>query len=203
MAKQWIDENGIEIPANRIKNSEKLKEKWSKKIRDKAEKLNKELAEVKAMMIQAANEIAIEVYSESGVDIEKTKGNFTWYDFNRITRHECNINERIEFDGLLIAAAKVKLDEYVEGQQLGTNTLVRSLIQDAFTTVKGKLDTKKVLSLLSYKTRYKKEEHLLFFEGLELIEQSVRRPSSKAYHRVSVKSTQGEYKNIELNLSNI
>lgn len=201
--KTWTDEAGIPIPVTRITKTEKLREKLSHKIAEAATSANETLKELKEMVRDASAEIYEQVILDNKVEIKEgkeSKGNFTWYNFDRSVRIEVSINERIDFDESLIAVAKSKFEEFLKGNLEGTEEMVRELVMDAFNTSKGKLDSKKVLSLLKYRQRIKA---VLFQEALTAIEQSIRRPDSKAYHRVALKNSEGGYDYIELNFSNI
>ena len=77
---------------------------------------------------------------------------------------------------------------------------IKQMITDAFSTTKGKLDAKKVMSLLRYKSKVKTP---LFLEAMDHLENSIRRPDSKQYFRVFGKLEDGSYQLIDLNFSSI
>jgi hypothetical protein len=78
--------------------------------------------------------------------------------------------------------------------------MIKQIVTDAFSTTRGKLDAKKVMSLLRYKDKVK---DALFLESMELLEKSIRRPDSRIYHRISERQPDGSYKAIDLNFSSI
>ncbi|MGE0636020.1 MAG: DUF3164 family protein [Bacteroidia bacterium] len=198
--KTWKDEAGVEIPASRITATEKLREKMSDKVLKTAQAASAALSELKELIRQASEQVYEQTMKDNKVEGKNGKGNFTWYNFDRSIRIEVSINERIDFDETLIAVAKEKLEIFLKGNLEGTEEMVRQLVMDAFNTSRGKLDSKKVLSLLKYKSRIKAG---LFQEALECIEKAIRRPDSKTYHRVAFKNAEGGYDYVELNFSAI
>jgi type III secretory pathway component EscV len=195
----WQDETGIHIPVNRIQPSEKLREKQAYNIAKEAMAINGKLAALKAYISTVSDQVYEAVLTEN--DATKAgKGNFTWYNFDRSIKIEVAINERIDFDEMLIGLCKAKLDEFIDTNLNGVDTFVRELINDAFTNTKGKLDAKKVMSLLKHKSKVKDQR---FQEAMKLLEDSIRRPDSKKYMRVFVKDEDNAYINIDLNFSSI
>jgi len=195
----WIDESGVGIPYQRITAAERMMEAKSGQLVKRAKRVNEALVKFK----EEINTISMEVYAtfmkEKAVKTDR-KGNFTWYNFDRSIRVEVSINEAIKFDDMTITAAKEKLDAFLTENIDSKLDFLKELIMDAFATSRGKLDTGKVLSLLKYKSKIKSP---LFIEAMSLIEQGIRRPSSKTYYRIAEKDDQGEYKYIELNFSAI
>lgn len=197
--KEWIDETGIAIPFNRISTSEKLKEKLSIKMVKEALLLNELLLKFKLSIDESIRDISQSLEDEKKLP-KNHKGNFTWYNFDKTIKIETSVNETIQFDASLIAAAREKLDEFIKKNVQGTDEVVRALINSAFHNSKGGLDSKKVLSLMKYRSKIKAAK---FHEALDLIEQSISRPSSKKYFRVWAKDHTGQYQNIDLNFSSI
>lgn len=195
----WLDETGTKIPYNRINKSERYNEIASAGIAKAAMALNADLIAFKEKVKNSCQK-AYDLYmSEKGSD-KKSKGNFNWFNFDRSIKIEVSINDRIEFDDLGIIACKDKLDEFLGGNVESKDDAVKALIMDAFNNTKGKLDAKKVMNLLRYRSKIK---HQLFQDALNLLEGAIRKPDSKTYFRVWVKDEAGQYKNIDLNLSSI
>lgn len=199
----WTDESGIEIPVNRISKAENLRERLSEKVLKAAMKVNEQLYNLKAIISNANDAVMREIAKENR-HLEKAtrwgKGNHTWYNFDRSVKIEVNINEMIRFDEAKISAARELFDNFIDRNVTGTDDIVRQLINSAFSNTKGGLDSKKVLSLLKYRTRIKDKS---FHAALDLIEQSISRPDSKKYYRVWVKNEEGQYENVDLNFSSI
>jgi hypothetical protein len=198
----WIDEAGNKIPANRVTNAEKKRESGAYKLAVKASKLSKELSTFKAYFIEITTEVVAAVLAELKRDPNK-KGNYTWYNFDQTIKVECDVNERISFDPILIEAAKEKLLEVISTNIQGDD-FIKEIVIDAFQTTSGKLDTRRVMGLRKHTTKIKTKAIRAEWEAaMELIDRSISRPDSKTYYRISVKNDQGEYEAISLDFSNV
>lgn len=203
MAKKWVDENGIEIPAKRVTSSEKLKETKLDKLSAKARRLNKLLADFKAEFAEDVDEIIAAVMTENKVEAKETKGNVAIFNFDRSIKAEVDVQERIEFDDTLITVAKTHMDDFLKNGTGGVDEMIRELLLDAFSTSRGKLDAKKVTALTKYRSRIDEVKYPSFHKMLDAIEKSIRRPSSKRYFRISIADSDGKYTVIDLNFSSI
>ncbi len=201
--KEWKDENGLVIPANRITKSEKTREQICEKLIKRALKINQLLVSFKSEVSADVRQVFDEVMFENGVDVAERKGNFTFYNFDRSIKIETEINERIEFDDAMIKVAKEHFDSFLSSNTGGIDEMIRELILDAFSTSRGKLDVKKVMGLLKYRTRIPSDKYPAFHAALNAIEKGIRRPSSKTYHRISVRDANGKYVAVDLNFSSI
>ncbi len=195
----WIDESGTRIPYNRTTKVERLMERKSAELVRKANNLNEGLVKYKETIQAICNEVEQAYMLEKGIQT-KGKGNFTWHNFDRSIKVERDVNERIVFDDMGVAAAREKLDLFLDAHLDSKIAFIKDMVTDAFQTSGGKLDTKKVMGLLKYRQKIKQP---LFQEAMNLLEESIRNPSSKIYYRVWVKDTQEQYKAIELNFSSI
>lgn len=197
--KFWVDESGLEIPFNRISKAERLIEKNTAKIRKEAIAINAKMVEFKEMVKQLCAEAYEAFMEEKGV--KPTKGNFTFYSFNRDIKVEVSINERIEFDDMTIKAAKAKFDDFLSSNIQSKNEFAKQMVMDAFSTQrKGNLDVKRVLQLTRYES---KVNDALFSEAVTLIKEAIRKPDSKTYFRIWEKNKEGAYQLIDLNFSSI
>ena len=199
--KIWKDENGVAIPANRITASEKLREKASEKLLAKSVNLSEQLQAFKDEFAALSDEVYKAVMAENGVNIGDRKGNFTFYNFDRSIRIETDVNERIVFDDALIEVAKQHFNSFLTNGTNSVDAMIREMINDAFSTSRGRLDAKKVMGLLKYKGRVREDKYPEFHKALKAIEDSIRRPESKVYYRVSKRNKAGEYEPINLNFS--
>lgn len=196
----WTDESGTSIPYNRITNAERIKERNSAKILKTALDINKRLNSFKEQVKSLCDEAYDSFMQECDI-AKETKGNFTWYNFNRTIKIEVSVNERIEFDDLTIEAAKIKFDEFLGENITSKNSFAKEMISAAFETQRaGKLDVKRVLQLTRYE---KKINDPLFSEACDLINEAKRTPESKTYFRVWQQAVDGSYENIDLNFSSI
>lgn len=197
---KWIDENGQAIPVNRITKSEKLMEAKSASIVKSAVSINAQLSAFKQNLRAICEEVEKASMAENGVVKENSKGNLTWYNFDRSIKIERSVSEPMKFDELTISAAKSKLDEFLSEAIESKFDFAKEMILTAFETTKGQLDPKKITPLTRYES---KVNHPLFSEACKLIQQALRRPDSKTYYRIWTKDEDGKYEAIELNFSNI
>lgn len=198
----WTDEAGIQIPANRITKVEKLKENKAFTLAKEATKITKSLSDFKELIRGIFAEVEAAERAEAKVEKKPGKGNFTWYNFDRTIKVECNINERIDFDQTQIGFCKELLDQYID-ENIGAEgeaVLIKELVKSAFSNTKGRLDAKKVMSLLNYRSKIK---HELYQKAMTHLENSIRRPDSKTYYSVAIREEDGSYKDIQLNFSSI
>lgn len=196
----WTDEKGHRVETKRLTPVEKLQERSAGIILKNAIKINQEQSKFKSKLAEICDKVYEKYMQENNNSGKDRKGNFTWHNFDKTIKIEVAINEPIKFDDLAIIACKDKLDEFLDKNIDSKNDIIKEMITDAFETSKGKLDTKKVMSLLSYKHRVKDET---FLEAMALLEKGITRPQSKKYFRVWQKDEDGQYQNVELNFSSI
>lgn len=198
-AKMWTDESGLSIPYSRTTKTERLFERSTARILKDAKAANDRLAKLKELTAKLTTEAYIAFMTDK--DVKAGKGNFTMYNFDRSIKVEVNVNEPIVFDDLGVTAAKAKFDEFLAAHITATNTYVKEMVSSAFeTTRSNKLDTKKIMDLIRYKSKINIPA---FAEAVALLEQSIRRPSTKTYFKVSERQPDGSYKHIELNFASL
>lgn len=197
--KLWKDETGFELPYSRTTRVERLMERNATKLVNEAISINSKLIDFKERTKAICNEVFSQFMEENN-NTKPSKGNFTFYNFDRSIKVEVSIQEKIEFDDLTIQACKDKLDQFLNKNVESKDAFIKQLVLDAFETSRGKLDAKKVMSILKYKSKIKNP---LFQEAMDLLGKSIRRPDSKTYFRIWIKDDQGKYQNIDLNFSSI
>lgn len=195
----WVDESGVKIPYNRLTKLEILQETELARIVKEAKNINVNLLKFKKHVSAVCAKLIQEFMKSKEVD-SIGKGNVTLFNFDRSIKLSLDINDRIEFDDMTMKACKEKFDMFLEANIDEKQAFVKELVNDAFSTSRGKLDSKRVMSLLKYETRIKDET---FQQALVLLKDSIRRPDSKSYYRVWVKNGEGSYQNIDLNFSSI
>jgi hypothetical protein len=197
--KLWKDETGREVPVEYVSSGTRLKEKNSAILLREAEILNKRLVRFKSQMeliSQAVYAKAMEEFKASPA----TKGNYTWYNFDRSIKIEVSIAERIQFDDLAIEAAKSKLDAFLDANVTTKAEFVKELITDAFSTSHGKIDVKKIMALLKYRNKITDNG---FREACDILTEGIRRPGSRRYFRIWKRVDTESYQLIDLNFSSI
>lgn len=195
----WIDESGNRIPYNRTSATERLMERRSAQLLKEAAALSEKLAKLKDNFRTFSDEVYQVFLKERNLEAPvERKGNYTWYNFDRSIKVEVSVSERITFDEMSITAAREKLSQFLDENIEGKLEFVKDLVNEAFQTSKGQLDTKKVMGLLKYRSKIK---HQAYQDAMALIETSIRRPESKSYYRIWEKDRNGEYKLVDLNFS--
>jgi hypothetical protein len=194
----WTDETGKLVPIKYVNSLYKLKERNAGTLLTEAKKINQDLIAYKKKMRKLCDDIYQKALKELGTT--GLKGNYTFFNFDRSTKIEVSISDRIDFDDLTIQACKSKLDEFLSSTIDSKQEFVKEMVTDAFSTSKGKLDVKKVLDLFKWRNKIK---HHLFQEAIILLEESIRRPDSKTYFRIWERDKNGEYNIIDLNFSSI
>lgn len=198
--KEWKDAKGSAIPFNRTTAYERLCEKNAHTILKEALKTHEALSALKQLFGDKHNEVLDAFKRQEGSDLKETKGNKVWYSFDRGIVVECKIQERVEFDGLLITAAREKLNEFLGNKLSSDDAFVVEMVTTAFETTNGKLDSKRIMHLLSYKSKVRAS---LFQEACAMIEKSMRRTFSKSYMSVGVRQEDGSYQYVQLNFSSL
>lgn len=194
--KKWTDHNGQEIPAQYVPKLDKERDRVAQKLHKRAVTLNKQIAAYKNMALAEADEI-FEAMLEKHDSSKDHKGNYTITSFDKTIKIEVNVKDRIEFTDE-IQVAQLKINEFLAMKIEGADADLQEIVNNAFRTTKGRLDTKRVLSLFSYKIK-----HAKWLEAMEAIKSSITKNSSKRYMRIFKKDDSGEYKSLDLNFSSI
>lgn len=199
--KIWKDESGRNVPVDYVSPSARLRERHAATIEREALRISNILTSFKAKVEALCDEVFDKTISELNTEAVNSKGNFTWFNFDRSIKIEVSVKERIDFDDITITACKEKLDEFLDQNLDAKQEFIKEMVTDAFSTSRGKLDAKKVLSLMRYKSKIK---HPLFQQAMDLLGESIRRPDQRRYFRVwSRNEKTGEYEAINLNFSAI
>jgi hypothetical protein len=196
--KTWKDAKGVEVPYTRTDALERLREKNAAILHKEALELEKRIAAFKLKTLDLHREVVEANAKKHEVDLSKSKGNHTWFDFARTVKVEADMQEKVQLDDMKVAAAHEKLMALLKDTVKSEVEFLPELINSAFENTKGQLDTRKVLSLLGYRRKVK---HALFQEAMDLIESSINVAGTKQYFRISELMPDGSYRNINLNFS--
>ncbi|MFP5039421.1 DUF3164 family protein [Parasediminibacterium sp. JCM 36343] len=192
----WRDENGTFVPYVRLTDIERVKEKTSFGLAKEAIAINKKLEDFKAKIRQECQCI----YDAVMKDAKPGKGGFTFYNFNATIKVEVQINERIDFDSLLIEKARQQLESFIGEAIKPQMAFVKDIVLEAFQKKDGQLNPNSVLGLKKYTSKITDNR---WDEAMQLIDKSIHRPTSKTYFRVWVKNGHGEFESINLNFSSL
>ena len=192
---QWVNHKGQEVPREYISRYDQNKEKAVDKIFRRAEDIEAKLREFKIMAFDLADDLYTQMLAEANIEGGDRKGNFTFYSFDKSLRVEVSLKDRIEFDER-INLAQIKLSEFIAEKTNGSDGELRELVNNAFTTTRGRLDTKRVLSLFSYKIKHPK-----WLEAMELIKGSISTNNTVRYMQIFRRDANGNYNPVNLNFS--
>lgn len=195
--KTWLDHDNKEIPLRLITKNDKLRQRRAVQIYREAIAMSEELAKLKAKFVEYVSEVQEAFCAEHDVAITPA---FTFYNYDKSIKIERTQNTQLKFDESLLQACKQKFDEYLAEVTNDDTAILVELVQGAFTQVKGKPDSKKLLTLLGYR---KKVSHPVFQDALNLLDSSLGKGNSKYYYRVTERLDDGTNKNIILDFANI
>jgi hypothetical protein len=194
---KWMDHKGQKVPREYVSRLDKDKEKAIASIIAKAEKIEDSLRAFKVLAFDLGDDIYNQMLEDANIEPGERKGYYTLYSFDKSFKVEVSVSDRIEFDER-INFAQIKLNEFIEEKTNGADVELRELISNAFTTTRGRLDTKRVLSLFTYKITHPK-----WVEAMELIKKSISTNNSVRYMQVYRRDEDGNYSQVNLNFSSI
>lgn len=195
--KMWHDHRGNQVPVEYVPNLDKKTEVVVSRLIKKAMTLSKKIADFKTEAYADCDKLYAEMLANANIAPSERKGNYTITSFDKSTKFEVNVSERIQFNDN-IEFAQLKFAEYKALKLKGADPEVAEIVDRAFKTKKGQLDTKKILDLFSYKIT-----HPIWLEGLELVKKAIYTNSSVRYMDIWVKDDEGQYIPVKLNFSTI
>jgi hypothetical protein len=196
-AKEYRDKDGHLIPARFVPVLDRKKDTFAARMAKKATTISEKLSDFKTELLDGVDELYLDMLKEVGVKPSSRKGNVTITTFDKDIKIEVNVKERIEFSDE-ITIAQDKINEFLAKKTDGVDQELAELVTSAFSTTKGRLDTKRILSLFSLKIKDR-----LWLEAMELIKRSIQRNSSKRYVQIFQKDERGEYRSIPLDIARV
>lgn len=189
------DHQGFEVPVVHIDKAVKAKNRKAISIAKKANKLHLQLAKLKAEFFEAMDGFYQADADKAGV-IGKGKGGYSITSFDKGIKLEINVSQSISFDDNIHFAQSL-INEYITEKMEGEGDKdISLLINHAFTVRKGKLDKGRLIGLFQLKIKHDKWK-----KAMDMIRESMNTGDSKRYLRISKKNQNGEYKDIQLNIS--
>ena len=195
MKKEWINHKGEKVPAPYVPAIDKKKERYTNKMLKEAEKLEKRLMQLKSDILTQGDELYAEILREAKIKATERKGNYSLFSFDKSVKIEVSVQNRIEFNDN-INLAQEKINEFLEKKSKGSDMELMELVNNAFKTKKGRLDSKRILGLFGLNIKNK-----TWLEAMELIKKSIETNNSKRYVNVWKRDAEGEYKIVQLNFS--
>lgn len=197
--KKYTDKDGNEIPSSFIHKIDREKHAAAVKLAAKAEKISKVLTDFKTELMNTCDQLFQKALDENRVTLKKNSvGGYSISTIDKMIKIEITISETISFDdNITIAQAKIK--QYLDEKTMGIDQDLHLLVNEAFKTRKGSLDTKRVLGLLKLNI-----QHTVWKEAMDLIQRSIQTNDTKRYARIWKKRNAGDgYDIINLDFASI
>jgi hypothetical protein len=194
MQKEWKNHRGETVPAQYVSKFDKKKEVVVARIAKRAEELNKALKAFKEAAITDTDMLYQLMFTERNME-PKGKGNATFFSFDKELKVEVVMDEIVDFDDK-ITLAQAKIQEFLEEKTKGADNDLVLLVNNAFTTTKGRLDKTRVFSLFSLKITHPK-----WVEAIDLIKASIAVNNRRKYINISRRDSNDKYVPIQLNWS--
>ncbi|MFT4191664.1 MAG: DUF3164 family protein [Comamonas sp.] len=192
----WENANGALIPVSKIKDIDKDRHRTVIGLIEVAKRQQAQLADCKAKSFKAIEEFIDRSAAQYEVAVGGAKGNVSLMSFDGKYKVQRQVSPSIQFDERL-QAAKVLIDECIQGWSKGSNANIRALINDAFQVDQaGKISTGRVLGL-----RRLKIDDEQWRQAMDLISDSMLVVDSKAYIRFYERDAEGKYQPISLDIA--
>lgn len=195
--KTWTDHKGQDVPREYVDAFDVTKERKLSKLMRKATSLNSKLAAFKAEAFKEADALYAKMLENAEIEKDERKGNYTLASFDKSVKLTVDVSNRIEFDEN-INLAQEKITEFLREKTNGADAELSALVNHAFTTKKGRLDTKRIFGLFSLKIKHPK-----WVKAMELIKASIQTNNSVRYMAFYTRDAEGEYHIVNLNFSNV
>lgn len=195
--KVWHDHRGNEVPRIYVPVEEVKTELQIAKIYNKAEKLSTALKMYKAEAFEIADAIYGEMLKNANITATDRKGNYSLTSFDKTVKIEVNVSNSISFDSN-ITLAQEKLNEFIRTKTEGVDQDLSILVNQAFTTRKGRLDKARIFDLMQLNIKGQ-----LWADAMELIRKSITTNSSVRYMEISSKDDEGRYIPVKLNFASL
>ncbi|EGQ7740596.1 sulfate transporter [Vibrio parahaemolyticus] len=186
------------VPLSQIKEIDLLRDDVVSNIVEAAKQLQTFMAEFKASsMAQVADFVDLSA-QEFDVKYGGTKGNVTLLSFDGKYKVQRSIGEHRVFDER-IQAAKAKIDECIKRWSEGSSDQIKALVDLAFRVDKqGNIDVNQVLSL-----RQLNINDSDWIEAMDAIADSIKVVGKTPYLRVYERQSDGQYKQIALDIAKL
>jgi hypothetical protein len=190
------DSQGRQVPAELVKEIDKLRDQTVRRIADEAMKMKEVLVAFKQRIrddIYAFVELSANQYGKSWGG---KKGNITLSTFDGRFRLIVAIDDNIIFDERLQIARDI-IGDCVKKWSDGARSEIRVLVNDAFQVDKtGKINTARVLGLRRLEIHDPDWQ-----KAMEAITESIQVSGSKQYLRFYERNENGEYRQIPLDVA--
>jgi hypothetical protein len=190
--------NGNLVPESQIKDIDKLRDDVVYDIVQSAKAVQTQLAEFKAKAMNQMRDFVDLSAEEYGVKYGGIKGNVSLLSFDGKYKLMRAVGEHRIFDER-IQAAKTKIDACINRWSEGSNDHIKALVEHAFRVNKqGHIDINQVLSLRSLNI-----DDPDWIEAMDAIADSIQITGTSSYLRLYERHSNGQYKQISLDISKL
>lgn len=198
-SKTYKDHRGNDIPSNYIHKLDKDKHAAAERFVKQAMKLSEQMSKFKSEVIDKCDELYNKALEENKVSVrQNAKGGYTVSTIDKRTKVVFTISETMRFDDNIDIAQEL-IQQYLESiTSDGVNPDLKLLINEAFKTRKGQLDTKRVMGLLKLEIKNEK-----WVRAMELIRKSISVDSKKRYISFWTTDVEGKESAVKLDFANL
>lgn len=186
------------VPIESIKEVDLLRDGLVKKIVAEARDVSSMLAQFKKSVagdVQAHFELVAEEYKKNMTDSKVSFDLFSFDGKYKLTREYA---ERLDFDERL-QVAKALVDECLHEWSQDSGPELKTIVEQAFkVNKKGKINTRQILSLRSYKI-----DHPTWKQAMEAISDAVTVVDTCIYYRLYERDDEGKYHQLALDFSKV
>lgn len=183
------------MPSAYVSKLDKRKDALAQRIIKKAEKIEQQLAELKAEIFEQGDQLWKDM--QDAADVRTGEKSYTINSFDGATKITVDQKMAIRFNDN-ITLAKEAFFQYVDSQITEGQEDLSKLIRNAFETKRGQLDSKRIMSLFGIDIQHKK-----WLKAIDLLKASIVKDISKRYISVQRRNEKGDYETVGLNISSI
>jgi len=194
---RWTNEAGEEIPRKYIKKFQIADEKRAYRLYSKAAKIQQQLIEFKAELLEAVEESYQEHLAHR--DLEPTAtGGHSIISFDKSIKISRKRATKFSFDPTLLEGAQRKFEDFVERKLGKLDRSLSKLVLSAFVKRGGSLDPKKILALHRYRDAIDDPQ---FSSALDMLTEATDSNLTKHYIQIYRRNDEGEYESVPLNIA--
>lgn len=192
------DSQGRLVPEGNIKPIDKMRDDVVRELFEKAERVNKVLADFKKEAFETIAAFIELSGNQYDVKIGGNKGNVTLLSFDGEMRVQRAQAELIQFDERL-QAAKALIDECLREWTKGATPEITTLVNDAFRVdQQGKIRTGSILAL-----RRMDIQDVRWRRAMDAIGDAVQVIATKSYVRFHRRGQDGQYQALSLDIAGV
>lgn len=194
--KEWTDQSGNVIPADRVRDDEKIREFVVDQVRKEVLKAQLVTRQAKQRITELVEAYLTEVAKKG--DLENWKGSATITSFNGAFRVQRSKDDRIDFNENL-QIAKQHIDLAIKSWSNNSDPNLAILIQEVFNVdKKNTVNKNRIMGLFRYDF---KDEH--WITAMDYLKKSIQVVNSKEYYNFFELDETGEYKPVLVNFSQL